>query len=95
VACTGVDKEDPGYQADAGSSVKTGVVTSVDSTGFTDVKGFTLRSDGKEYDFRIDPDITYSFPPEHLHAHQATSEPVRVEYESRDGGFVATAIEDA
>lgn len=74
--------------------VVTGVVTKVDSVSLNDVKGFTVTSKGQNYEFQIDPSITYGFPPSHLHAHLASSEPVRVEYEERDGELVATSVDD-
>ena len=74
-----------------------GVVTHVDSSGLTDVRGFTLRlADGTLIDFTIGVlENGVQFPPGHLTEHQAASEPIRVFFTMRDGVPVATRIEDA
>ena len=74
-----------------------GVVTHVDSSGLTDVRGFTLRlADGRLIDFTIGVlENGVQFPPGHLTEHQAASEPIRVFFTMRDGVPVATRIEDA
>ncbi|MEA2459935.1 MAG: hypothetical protein QOH90_112 [Actinomycetota bacterium] len=90
VACTGGNG--PGG-SDIVHSVR-GVVVKVDAKRLDKVKGFTVASGAKTYDFRVDPGITYSFPLAHLHTHLTSSEPVLVGYEDRDGVLYALTIED-
>ena len=71
-----------------------GVVTKVDAERLDKVKGFTVASGPKTYEFRVDPTITYSFPLAHLHTHLTSSEPVQVGYEDRNGVLYALTIED-
>lgn len=73
----------------------TGVVVSVRSQGLTEVTGFTLKDGDRLYDIAVDPDISYSFPLDHLNAHKASAEPVAVVVEERDGRLVALEITDA
>jgi hypothetical protein len=74
-----------------------GIVTSVRSSGLTQVQGFTLRtSDGETMEFRLGRlENGAQFPPGHLAEHQATSAPVRVYFRLESGVSVAFWIEDA
>lgn len=74
-----------------------GVVTSVDSAGLTDVRGFTLRSqDGRDLAFRIGVlENGAEFPPGHLAEHQTLRTLVRVWYRSEGEELVAFRLEDA
>ncbi len=73
----------------------TGIVSDVEATSLVDVTSFTLRAEGEIYEIAIDPEITYSFPPQHLRSHAISSEPVKVEIEDRDGVLTALTLEDA
>jgi hypothetical protein len=80
------------------SSPIDGVVVGVDSTGLTDVHGFTVRqSDGSSVVFQVGQlDDAVAFPPGHLKEHQATASPVRVYFRVANGrDLVAYHIEDA
>ena len=74
-----------------------GVVTSVDSVGLTDVRGFTLRGqDGRDLAFRIGVlENGAEFPPGHLAEHQTLRTLVRVWYRSEGRELVAFRLEDA
>jgi hypothetical protein len=74
-----------------------GIVTSVDSSGLTQVKGFTLRSVAGE-------DLTFvmgtlengdEFPPGHLAEHMASADPILVFFRPTDGKLVVYRLEDA
>jgi len=75
-----------------------GVVLSVDATGLTQVRGFTLRTAaGDIVDFTLgtleDPT---QFPPGHIAEHQANALPVRVYFvPGPEGGLVVYRLEDA
>lgn len=73
----------------------TGVVVKVDSKGLSEVTSFELRSEGTTHEIFIDPEAVYGFNPDHLNAHLAGGEPVRVEVREEEGKLVATAIDDA
>ncbi len=82
----GTKPRDPNQPPDA--TRVTGLVVGVQSEGLTDVRSFSLRTDG-------DTDMLFSlerlqngamFPPGHLVEHQAASEPIMVWYEA-DGGI--------
>ena len=94
VACSG---DDDGGGSDNGGSPSelTGLVVEIDSEGFNEVTSFVLRSEGENYTIYIDATADYGFPLEHLFAHRAGAEPVRVELDERAGKLYATAIEDA
>jgi hypothetical protein len=72
----------------------TGVIVTIDSEGFDEVNGFTLRAEGETYDFAIQPGQDFSFPLSHLQSHLVGAEPVKVGFEDRDGKLFATSIED-
>lgn len=75
----------------------TGVVVRVDTASLTDVRGFDLRTfDGQVLDFRIGQlDLSPpAFNAQHLVVHQATAQPVIVEYEVQDGQRVAVRLLD-
>jgi hypothetical protein len=74
-----------------------GIVVAVDSSGLTDVRGFTLRtSGGFAFDFKLGPlEHATQFPPGHLGEHMATSAPVRVYFRVENGERVAYRLEDA
>lgn len=73
----------------------TGVVLDVESRSLTDVRAFTLRSEGEECEILIDPEREYGFALPHLNEHKISADPVRVEVEARDDELVALSIEDA
>lgn len=74
-----------------------GIVTSVDATGLTEVKGFTLRTSGGE-------DLTFvigsldngdEFRPGHLTEHMATAGPILVSFKVVDGRLIVFHMDDA
>ena len=73
----------------------TGIVLDVESRTLTDVRAFTLRSEGEECEILIDPERSYGFPLPHLNEHKISADPVRVEVERRDGELVALSIDDS
>lgn len=76
---------------------ETGVVIAVDSSGLTDVRGFSIRTDeGRTVPFRIGVlENGAQFPPGHLLEHAATGVKVVVTYRRENGDLVAIRIEDA
>ena len=80
-----------------GSEEAVGVVTSIESEGLTDVRGFTLRQqDGTELEFRIGRlENGAEFPPGHLAEHQATVTAIRVFYRRDGDARVVFRMEDA
>jgi hypothetical protein len=73
----------------------TGVVLDVQSRTLTDVRAFTLRSEGQECEILIDPDRDYGFALPHLNEHKISADPVTVTVEVRDDELVARSIEDS
>jgi hypothetical protein len=84
---------DGGEENGAPSEI-TGVVIDIDASSLDDVEGFTLRSEGRNYEILIDPDVEYGFPLGHLAEHRSTADPVKVELEEREGELFARSIED-
>ena len=80
-----------------GSSTRelTGVVVKVDSQGLGQVTSFELRSEGTVHEIFINPRVVYGFNPDHLNAHLASGDPVRVEVREEEGKLVAAAMDDA
>jgi hypothetical protein len=76
---------------------ETGLVTAVDSSGLTDVRGFTIRTDdGRTVVFRIGAlENGARFPPGHLLEHRATGVKIVVTYRQENGALVAVRLEDA
>ena len=74
-----------------------GIVSSIDSGGLTNVRGFTLLTpDGRELEFAIGTlENGAQFPPGHLAEHQALASPIRVWYRTEGGGLVAFRLEDS
>ena len=74
-----------------------GIVSSIDSEGLTNVRGFTLLTpDGRDLEFTIGTlENGAQFPPGHLAEHQALASPIRVWYRTEDGALVAFRLEDA
>jgi hypothetical protein len=74
-----------------------GIVSSIDSEGLTNVRGFTLLTpDGTELEFAIGTlENGAEFPPGHLAEHQALASPIRVWYRTEGGSLVAFRLEDA
>ena len=74
-----------------------GVVVDVDTKGLGHVVSFELRRHGRMYRVFVDPRAAeaYQFPPDHLIAHLASSQPVRVGVEERGGRLYATTMADA
>jgi len=76
---------------------ETGLVTAVDSSGLTNVRGFTIRTDdGRMVTFRIGAlENGAQFPPGHLLEHRATGVKIVVTYRQENGAFVAVRLDDA
>ena len=75
-----------------------GVIVGVDSEGLDEVRGFTLRTDGRRDRRRSRVGALENgveFPPGHLVEHQATAQPVRVWYRTEGETRVAIRLEDA
>jgi hypothetical protein len=74
-----------------------GIVSSIESEGLTNVRGFTLLTpDGRELEFAIGTlQNGAEFPPGHLAEHQAVAAPIRVWYRTESGALVAFRLEDA
>jgi len=74
-----------------------GIVTSVDATGLTAVKGFTLRTaQGQDLTFVIGTlDNEKDFPPGHLTEHLAAAAPILVFFKVVDDKLVVYHLEDA
>jgi len=74
-----------------------GIVSSIDSGGLTNVRGFTLLTpDGRELEFAIGTlENGAQFPPGHLAEHQALASPIRVWYRTEAGSLVAFRLEDS
>jgi hypothetical protein len=73
----------------------TGIVLDVESRTLTDVRAFTLRSQGEECEIIVDPDRQYGFALPHLNEHKISADPVKVEVEVRDDELVALSIDDS
>ena len=82
---------------DAPESPIAGIVTSVDATGLTQVKGFTLRTaTGQDLTFVIGTlDDPVDFPAGHLTEHMAAAAPILVFFKVVDGQLVVYHLEDA
>ena len=78
-------------------STETGLVVAVDSSGLTDVRGFSIRTgDGRTIAFRIGVlENGAQFPPGHLLEHAATGVKVVVTYRQENGELVAIRLDDA
>ena len=76
---------------------ETGIVIAVDSSGLTNVRGFSIRTnEGLTLVFRIGVlENGAQFPPGHLLEHAATGVKVVVTYRRENGDLVAIRIEDA
>ena len=87
----------PVDSADLPESPVAGVVTSVDATSLTEVKGFTLRTTtGDDLTFVIGTlENGDEFPPGHLAEHLAAAAPILVYFRVQDGKLVAYRLEDA
>ena len=74
-----------------------GIVSSIDSEGLTNVRGFTLlMPDGRELEFAIGRlENGTAFPPGHLAEHQALALPIRVWYRTEGDVLVAFRLGDA
>ena len=74
-----------------------GIVSSIDSEGLTNVRGFTLLTpDGRELEFAVGTlENGAEFPPGHLAEHQALASPIRVWYRTDGDALVAFRLEDA
>lgn len=76
---------------------ETGLVVAVNSSGLTDVRGFTLRTnDGRTVLFKIGVlENGAQFPPGHLLEHAATGVKVVVTYRQDGSDLVAIRLDDA
>ena len=74
-----------------------GLVTAVEASGLTNVRGFTIRTDdGRTVVFRIGVlENGAQFPPGHLLEHRATGVKIVVTYRPENGELVAVRLEDA
>ena len=83
--------------ADALSSPVDGILVAIDAQGFSDVRGFTLRTDaGRQVVFHLGTlENGAAFPPAHLAEHLATSSRVRVWFRTEGADLVVYRIEDA
>jgi len=74
-----------------------GLVTAVESSGLTNVRGFTIRTDdGRTVSFRIGAlENGAQFAPGHLLEHRATGVKIVVTYLQENGSLVAIRLEDA
>jgi hypothetical protein len=73
-----------------------GIVTSVDSGGLGDVRGFELRTaEGVSLELEIgDLENPVEFPPAHLAEHKATSSPVRAFFRCEEERLIVYRLED-
>jgi hypothetical protein len=76
---------------------ETGLVTAVDASSLTNVRGFTIRTDdGRTVVFRIGAlENPAQFAPGHLLEHRATGVKIVVTYRRENGELVAIRLEDA
>ncbi|HSJ35052.1 MAG TPA: hypothetical protein VLB85_08360 [Acidimicrobiia bacterium] len=78
---------------DSDTGTVTGIV--VDVVGeLNDVESFTVLADGEQHTFALLPGADYAFPPGHLRDHLRSGDPVRVDWEDRDGARVAVTLDD-
>ncbi|MGE3271585.1 MAG: hypothetical protein AB7P40_22735 [Chloroflexota bacterium] len=71
-----------------------GVVVEMQAASFSQVAGFTLRTDaGEDYEFIVEGDI--GFTPSHLRQHMLLGERVAVTAKSEADLRIATRVEDA
>ncbi len=90
IAGCGSDTEGP----DAAPEQLTGVIVSLDTESFGDVRGLELKVGDTTYEIVVDPDHDYGFPLAHLSEHLRLAAPVRIDLELRDDDLVALTIED-
>ncbi len=91
-ACTTEDPlQDP---SDEFPEKITGVLLSIESTGFAQVESFKLKVQERIYTVLTDPDIEYGSFLGHLSEHLRRAEPVTVTLDERDGDLYALTIED-
>jgi hypothetical protein len=79
----------------ADRTTMTGIILDVESRTLTDVRAFTMRSEGRECEIFIDPDRDYGFALPHLNEHKISADPVTVRVEVRDDELVAVSIDDS
>ena len=74
-----------------------GIIVAVDASSISDVRGFTLRlPGGATMQFTLGQlENPTQFPPGHLEAHEATSQPVRVYFVAQGSELVVFRLEDA
>lgn len=96
---TPAPKESPGASASVAvqKSPVAGIVTSIDSTGLTEVHGFTLNAaNGEALTFVMgNLENAIDFAPGHLAEHQASADPVLVYFRVENGQLVVYRLEDA
>lgn len=89
----------PGASAsfEAPGSPIVGLVTSVDSAGLDQVKGFTLRTtNGQDLTFVLGAlDNAADFAPGHLKEHMTAADPILVYFRSENGALVVYHLDDA
>ncbi len=86
-ACGGGGGEPP-------PSELTGQIVAIDGEG-SEIRSFTLASEGEEYEIFVAPEVDYGFDLAHLHEHETAGDPVRCRLEERDDRLYALTIEDA
>lgn len=74
-----------------------GLVTSVDSAGLDQVKGFTLRTtNGQDLTFVLGAlDNATEFAPGHLKEHMTAADPILVYFKPENGALVVYHLDDA
>ena len=72
----------------------TGAIVAIDGEG-SDIRSFTLASEGEEYEIFIAADVDYGFDLAHLHEHEETGDPVHCRLEEREDRLYALSIDDA
>jgi hypothetical protein len=73
----------------------TGPVLDVDARSLTEVVSFTVKSGDDRLEIFVDPDADYAFPPQHLHEHVISGEPVRVDVTESGNRLIAVTLDDA
>ena len=87
----------PSSSAELPESPVAGVVTRVDSSGLSAVKGFTLRTTaGDDLTFVIGTlENGAEFPPGHLVEHMTSADPILVYFRVENGALVVYKLDDA
>lgn len=84
-----------GGGSNGGTETLAGVIVEIDARSIEDIESFTLLHHGREHEVVVTGQTQFAFAPGHLSEHRATSEPVEVEVERRDGVSYALTVRDA